>query len=99
MPKNIEFCPDHNPLFDSLTVREHYELFNILQGYRDFNVGQLIQDFGLTDKADEVLSFNFIIQSTKFILFFTLKVLAYCKRKALRFIKKYIFGHLESVRS
>lgn len=59
MPKirqSLGVCPQHNVLFDLLTVKEHLQLFGRIKGLSgpqlDAAVSQMIADVGLTEKAD-----------------------------------------------
>ena len=49
-------CPQHDILFDSLTVREHLEFYGALKGVAAQNLTQAIDtklaETGLTEKAD-----------------------------------------------
>ena len=56
-------CPQHNVLFDRLTVKEHLEFFSALKGVSkedgEEEIAQLIEDMQLVDKTDErVLSLS-----------------------------------------
>lgn len=55
--KNVGYCPQYNPIFDLLTVREHLEFFRKLKNNRDNFIDSLINEVGLGDKANEV-NFN-----------------------------------------
>ncbi|VDN18205.1 unnamed protein product [Gongylonema pulchrum] len=52
----IGYCPQYNALFDSLTVREHLELFRELRGIKDryAEVSEMISDLHLDNVADTV---------------------------------------------
>ncbi|KHN77521.1 ABC transporter ced-7 [Toxocara canis] len=50
--KNISFCPQYNPLFKLLTVREHLELIRRLKDNPDDCVDELIDELQLNEKAD-----------------------------------------------
>ena len=49
-------CPQHDILFDQLTVREHLQLFATFKGVRSENlnseIAQIIKDVGLEDKTN-----------------------------------------------
>ena len=49
-------CPQHDILFDQLTVREHLQLFATFKGVRSENlnseIAQMIKDVGLDDKTN-----------------------------------------------
>ena len=54
---SLGICPQHNVLFDRLTVREHLSFFMLLKGVHDrrvvkAEVDQMISDLLLTDKGD-----------------------------------------------
>ncbi|VDK27866.1 unnamed protein product [Anisakis simplex] len=55
--KNIGFCPQYNPLFKLLTVREHLQLIRKLKNNSDDCVDELIDELQLHDKADIVSCF------------------------------------------
>ena len=57
--KLIGVCPQHDILFDKLTVKEHLELFGAIKGMSDSctldaEVASKIEDVGLEDKADTI---------------------------------------------
>lgn len=49
-------CPQHDILFDNLTVREHLEFFSAVRGTpsdgREIEVSKTLKDIDLTEKAD-----------------------------------------------
>lgn len=60
--KFMGVCPQHDILFDNLTVREHLELFAAFKGMKDSlliksEVEKFIEDVDLKEKAN-VLSKN-----------------------------------------
>lgn len=50
----LGFCPQYNPLFSKLTVREHLELFREMKSNPCNVIDELITDVGLTDHANMV---------------------------------------------
>ena len=53
----LGICPQHNVLFDHLTVEEHLWFFTTLKGINDKNlitteVNRMIESIGLTDKKN-----------------------------------------------
>uniref|UniRef100_A0A9J2PC62 ABC transporter domain-containing protein n=1 Tax=Ascaris lumbricoides TaxID=6252 RepID=A0A9J2PC62_ASCLU len=50
--RHIGFCPQYNPLFKLLTVREHLQLIRKLKGNPDDCVDELIDELQLNEKAD-----------------------------------------------
>lgn len=42
--QNLGICPQHNVLFDMLTVKEHLELFAVLKGTPQHQVAQAVKD-------------------------------------------------------
>uniref|UniRef100_A0A915AHT4 ABC transporter domain-containing protein n=2 Tax=Parascaris univalens TaxID=6257 RepID=A0A915AHT4_PARUN len=50
--RHIGFCPQYNPLFKLLTVREHLQLIRRLKGNPDDCVDELIDELQLNEKAD-----------------------------------------------
>lgn len=51
-------CPQENPLYDDLTIREHLELFGSLKGLEgetlDGEIDKLLEDVDLEEKADDM---------------------------------------------
>lgn len=58
--RHIGFCPQYNPLFKLLTVREHLQLIRKLKGNPDDCVDELIDELQLNEKADVVGTLKFI---------------------------------------
>lgn len=54
--KFLSFCPQYNPIFDLLTVREHLIFFRDLKGNVGYPVENLLEDIQLEKKANEVNS-------------------------------------------
>lgn len=56
--KNIGYCPQYNPLFDKLTVKEHLKFYAKLKGFEDSNLNEqicrLTHTVGLDKKMDTV---------------------------------------------
>ena len=54
--QSLGVCPQHNVLFDSLTVYEHLLFYSRLKGKDNVEaeITSMIADVGLTNKRDEV---------------------------------------------
>jgi ABC-type multidrug transport system ATPase subunit len=53
--ENLGVCPQHNVLFDSLTVREHLELFCALKGKTsDYEVTRRVDKMVRAVELDDV---------------------------------------------
>eukprot|EP01135_Chromosphaera_perkinsii_P005752 Nk52_evm52s359 gene=Nk52_evmTU52s359 len=54
--KNLGICPQHNVLWDVLTVEEHLEFYCILKGvpkaHLKEDISEMVEDLQLTDKRD-----------------------------------------------
>lgn len=63
--QNIGYCPQYNPLFDKLTVREHLQLYAQLKGCKrklghqlNKDIRRLTNSVGLDNKLN-IVSFDF----------------------------------------
>jgi len=54
--KFLGVCPQHDTLYDELTVKEHLELFAVFKGMKSKDVAEavktMIKDLDLEEKAD-----------------------------------------------
>ena len=43
--KDLGLCPQHNILYDQLTVKEHLELFGVFKGLKDSELNEKVKKF------------------------------------------------------
>jgi len=71
--EKLGICPQHDILFEDLTIREHLEMFSIFKGVDskevDKEVDKTLHDFQLTD-IQYMLAKKFISGSKKKIIYF-----------------------------